>query len=311
MIITRIIEKSFNPGEPLYFFTDVERNLMNLLKETFEGKCYKGCFITKILKIIDTFDGLISSDEPDCTVSINVRFEVEAIIYTNGEIVPNCVLSKILSGKRFFISSISNNKSKVAILIDENNFNRVIREGQSAPIRVTNATFKIGNNTVFAKGELYLPKKPEIYTIKVDDLEEYLKSEKDKVKVLKNNLEKLKNANNIVKKIDSYFSPSSSQSKKNTKHLIDLFSGKISLSGEYVKFYKFAPYNTDLIIIEKTTIDESSVIIDSGVAVETIMNEINNHIEMTLQTGEFFADEKEFKKQDNVWKIYENINNIS
>lgn len=90
MKITKIVETSIDIKNPVRLFSNAEPKIIELLAQQFEGRCYKGCLINRILSIKKrSFCEVNRFSDPNIA-TINVVFEVTATVYAVGEIINGC-----------------------------------------------------------------------------------------------------------------------------------------------------------------------------------------------------------------------------
>lgn len=71
------------------FTTDLTTLLFEKLKKKFEHKCYRGAFISKVLRIVTHSAIVIKSNTVDGAGTVAVQFEVECIRYLKKELIPD------------------------------------------------------------------------------------------------------------------------------------------------------------------------------------------------------------------------------
>lgn len=108
MYETVIIRSSLDISDPTYVLASIEKNILNILKERFEKKCYRypagsdsvskaSLYIDQVLEIVSHTDPQISTlgSSIDCSIN-NIEFKVSAIRCTQGEILNGCVITQIV-----------------------------------------------------------------------------------------------------------------------------------------------------------------------------------------------------------------------
>lgn len=94
-LIRKIITVSIDVDDPINIASNINVNLLKLARETYEGICWDGILIKRVLDIVMKNDLMCAQEvEPDiCT--INLMLMVEGIVISVDDIIPNCeVISK-------------------------------------------------------------------------------------------------------------------------------------------------------------------------------------------------------------------------
>src|SRR5690606_4726605 len=91
MLIKKNIEVGIDILDPINVFTDFD-NITRILVDHYEGKCFRGCFIKKINKILRIGDCVINQDGSPTFGTLPVMIEVSAIVYAIGEVINGCVV---------------------------------------------------------------------------------------------------------------------------------------------------------------------------------------------------------------------------
>jgi hypothetical protein len=96
MIITKALETTIdfiNPND--IFSVNVDKFIMEQLTKRYANKCYQSILITSIKRIFKRSAIRIVDNRIDGAAQCDVSFEVEGIIYIEGEIIPNCKITEI------------------------------------------------------------------------------------------------------------------------------------------------------------------------------------------------------------------------
>lgn len=178
MLIKKNIEIGIDVQNPINIFTDPE-NIKHILEDRYEGKCYRGCYIKKINRILRIGDCVINQDGSPNFGTIPVIMEVTAVAYAVGEIINGCVVqNKDKSGIIICSTDIA------SIMLLSNKSLESITKGQTISIRVAGVRYNQGSSKISINAIPYLfTNKPIIY--KVNAI-----TEKDKL-LLDNVLERI------------------------------------------------------------------------------------------------------------------------
>jgi hypothetical protein len=89
MIITKLITTAVDISNCVNFCSDGD-NIRHLLENKFVGKCYRGCYIQRINKIVRVGECVINGN----TGTVAVIFEVTGLIFPAGDIICCTVINK-------------------------------------------------------------------------------------------------------------------------------------------------------------------------------------------------------------------------
>lgn len=143
MLIKKQYEFIVNLNSLELYAADLNIVILDKLRKTFEGRCYKSSLISKILRIIRRSFVRPAQNHTDGSGSVNVVFEAEAVIYNEHDIITNCVVKNVeRSGE--LICKIDH----AAIHIRGNVILRGIQIGQTIPIRVVAVRYSKGKDNI-------------------------------------------------------------------------------------------------------------------------------------------------------------------
>ena len=131
MLIKKTIETSLDLNNPLDIFSiNLNTIIINKLTDKYVNKCFNSCFILKINRIIRR-SMIYMKDSLDGGSYVNILFEVDAIVYTKGEIIHDVTIVK----KE--INGILHAKSKYAgIQLNMKSNSSIYNEGDIVPVIV-------------------------------------------------------------------------------------------------------------------------------------------------------------------------------
>jgi len=153
MIINKIIETSLTINNPIDVYSDSSKNIMNILIHKFKNKCYKGVLILDIIKIVKSSECIINQHGGECSGVMNIRFEVQAVVYNTNEVITGCLILKkdqgiIITSSQYASIMMTNHKSLDSIAI-----------GNIIPVCVAKASYSINSNKISVNAFPYFPSK--------------------------------------------------------------------------------------------------------------------------------------------------------
>ena len=170
---------------------DVIGLCMRHLTEKYVGKCYMSCLIIKINKILRHSLRYMSRGL-DGSAYISVSFEVDAIVYTKGEILNGCHIVKIESDGRIHAKS---KHAGIQIRQDTSGVN-IYKEDQIVPFIVNRTQYNPAQNAVSVEAIPFTPSFPDniIYAVgKPLSEEDY-----NRIKELFDQIDNLKKSINLM-----------------------------------------------------------------------------------------------------------------
>ncbi len=126
------------------YTSDLTALLFEKVKKKFQLKCYRGFFISKVIRIINHSAIVIKNNTVDATGSVSVNFEVEGIQYVKKELIPNVIVTNAASNLMGNSLHFSNDYVRgILQMKQESNraFLDVIPEKSQIPVIVTEAAY--------------------------------------------------------------------------------------------------------------------------------------------------------------------------
>jgi hypothetical protein len=151
MIITKTLEVGINIQNCISVCTDMN-NILSILANDYEGKCFKSCYIVKIEKIVRTSRCMIAQDVEPTFGTISVMFQATVIVYTPGEVINGC---KVLKRDQKGNLTCATNIADIVVAAHQNTAS--ISEGQIVSIRVGRVGYNALSNRVSIGGLIFLP----------------------------------------------------------------------------------------------------------------------------------------------------------
>jgi hypothetical protein len=320
---------------------DIDSIVMDKLRK-YEGKCLSSSMVEKITRIIQRSMWTPAQNLADGSGNINVIFEAVAIIYTEGDIVTNCIVDNIerTEGRLGFICRTDH----AAVHIRGNTNLRGIQPGQIIPIRVNTVRYSKGQQSItinatpyFQTMEFFLYKTDiDPSTVNQEDLEvlrNLLEQQAEAEKTLKEDEAKL------VKFFQSTFHPFKSDKIKSpakfnnksivaeAKRLVDTI-GKEVKSGSSVMYSIRHPQHTrdsvDFFHVSESDLKKEAgktellnpkskiyriKIVRENYARILIMylEEHISYLRMIHEMTKIFNTEEKRKNHKNIWAIYDRL----
>lgn len=141
MRIKKNITTRLNVRDPIALYQSPDA-LLGLLRRTFEGKCFAECFITTVNKIIREGECIINREgEPDFA-TVDVQFEVSAVVYNAGDIIPDMKISSAVRGGHI-ITGNSKRDPHLVVALKINEQLEALKAGEVVPVQVCRAKYRV------------------------------------------------------------------------------------------------------------------------------------------------------------------------
>lgn len=96
MQIQKILYSTVVLTDPnLIYSKNTEQILQNEIVKKYLKKCYNGCYITKIIEIINRSELIYVETRSDIAVTCNVAFKVDCIVVEINEVIHDCTIARI------------------------------------------------------------------------------------------------------------------------------------------------------------------------------------------------------------------------
>ncbi len=303
MIITKVIEKGIDVHSPIEFFSDPEKNILSRLRKDLEKKCYAGCFIISVDRVLRYSDALIDQEVDNVHAKLNVAFEVTACIYSPGDVITGCKVIK--NGAQGHILCSKDNAS---IWLNADTRLAAIREGQLITIRVGACSFSINQPTITINAYPFLPsKKYTSYYINTAnhtdtdraifaDLRKKIEDEQAKIAEMPKGLYDM-----FEKLVHSYKEIEVLGSDKT----IDIFLPMNNNGGEFTGWVSRNPImNLAKPLLYLETDPEEASNLHSAVAYTQCLTDYFNHLRIIRELTEIYSSKDVLQEHKNVLSIY-------
>lgn len=140
MLTKKIIQLRLDINDiNLIYSPNYDDSLIQLLnsEDTYINKCYKSMLIKKITRIINKGTLNCKNNCLDGSVYIDVICEVEGIIYEKGEVIHNCLVTKVDNNKAYCI----NDELICMLNLDTKNYS--VSEGDLVPVQVIETSYNL------------------------------------------------------------------------------------------------------------------------------------------------------------------------
>lgn len=190
MLITKIISIGLDIQNTVNVYSDLEANVRGILIDRYEGRCLRAGYIQKINKIIKMSDCRINQDGNPTFGTIDVIFEVSAVIYAIGEVINGCEV--INKDKRIIICSTP----ITSIMLNADESLESVRKGQKISVRVGGAKYNIGAQRISINAIPYMfITSTTIYQISSSDNKLYLQPMLERVQKEESDIDALRKSN--------------------------------------------------------------------------------------------------------------------
>ncbi len=151
MLITKLISIGVNIQNCIGLFTDAN-NLKSIIKEKFEGKCFRCCLVKSVDRIVRVSDCVINQEGSPNYGVINAIVEITGIVYGPGEIINGCTVTN--KGDHGVIICSTEHAS---IIIQSHRTLESIQPGQKISIRVGQTRYGIGASKIAVNAVPFIP----------------------------------------------------------------------------------------------------------------------------------------------------------
>lgn len=303
MIGTKVITVSVDIRNPINVCGDLENNMMNILRDKYEGKCYKSALIIKIANIVAISDCYINQLGEPTFGTVDVMFEAQVQYYDEGEIVTGCV---IVNKDSYGITCMT--EHACIMIATEPNIQSLVKD-QKIAIRVVKALYKIGASKISINGVPYLPmKKYYIYRVFVEpsvNIGDYLAPILNRIKAEQESVVE-SNARKFFEHIIYAFKEiSSPQGKTVTFGEAISSANQFKLIGRDTKMH---PLTDSLQFYEDLPNDPNAILFATEmpvhVALLRLFEEYCGNMQCVREMLEIYKSETEFASHKNLWAIF-------
>ena len=300
MYVEKVLECTLNIENALVVFSNLKENLLHILADKFEGRCYQNLLIKNIVSIIRNSEGIFNNLSNECIVTMHVIFKAEGISFAPGNVVVGCkVIHKnpnIVLGQTEDASvTMANSKELAPITI-----------GQFIPVRVLEVLYTIYNNRISIRVEPYIPSKTfRIYEINgsvpVEKLTEFQMIVTDEIAAFS----KLKGSNaSAVDFFSKIIHPHAEPSV--AEPLVEFASMQANFKGWYGRDSRLAIGVAGVVHYDEAP--EGEVITGSPVTMlENLVTDYVSQLRLVRELVEFYSTQKLLQDHRNLWKVLSQV----
>lgn len=283
------------------FCADYDAMLLNILKRKFTGICYKSVYILDIVKILNRSNLNAKNKTLDGGLYVDVIFEVDGLVYENGDIIHGCKIVKIQN------NGIIHVKSKYASLKMKNISNiNIYSENDVIPAIVMVVKYNLFDPEISISAiPLHPLQKNDIY-YKIKDVvpDDAVEGIKDEISILMSMYNDLSKKNT---KVLSFFNTllypyNIIRTFKNTKKIkpIDLLSLK---HGDMILDTDSPLYNIDILYVTDP-IEETVIELNAEELYYKLISGLKKNINILSEFVENYDTLDKIKNTAHIWKAY-------
>lgn len=287
--------------------------LLNKIKKMYEGRCLNSTLITKINKISQQSDVYCSKNDNIGSSELDIRFEADAVVFNDGNIIPNCEIKTIETTGQIICLA-----PNVVIRLEINRLIQSLGPESKIPVKVNNSSYQFGRREITVNGEAYFHPQNEyiIYQVKFDDNKTFSQESSEQFQILtdkiKEEIKSIPKSTNYSYFVDLFY-PLNKVSEEKHKDLISILE-----YADYIKqdnfVFKHPTVNesTGKIYVmqdrpsEKFTKDyEVSFVIEKAdTVIYQMLREYLNYLIMLRKYSELYDTKEKLDTNKKVWKLY-------
>lgn len=307
MRVKKNIEIGIDIYDPINVYADSDV-ILHIVADRYENRCYRGCFILKVNKILRMGECVIAQNGGDSYGTIPIIIEVDAIVYAVGEIINGCVVNN--KDKMNMIVCASQHAN---IILMSSTLMNAITTNHIISVRVVNVKYVHGEDkvSVSAIPFMFAPK-PLIFKVGeydnetvelIADVVSRIESEEEKMAVLKKKSAAWKTFDTLLY---AYAKPQKAPVGAKEYRLHDIVKTKkfpalylsrdsrINLSTDVVYGYDKMPAITAIV---REDIAPANVMI-------ALLEDYCGHMRMIREMIEIYSTEKIIANHRVLWQIY-------
>ena len=315
MIFQKIFEKIVTLKDVnIIYSIDIDNILLNKIKDTFEKKCYKSCYILLVNKIIRRSNLNFNNKDLNASVNISIMFEATILKYDIYDIINNVKIITITDDKIICQSDSSSILIKSDKNLDSFKMNQIIS------VRVGKCSYTTGESKISITAFPFIPIIEEDIFYKIKELTKNEKEElnnsyimniiNEEENIKKDILKKLKNKWNYFNNL-LYPYKTNKKLNKNIKE-IDIFNfdligiNIISLSShQNISNQKIYLINSDIKSNQKKFGSEEFPIEEKSLSIYIILlTKYYKHIKCINELSNLYSDTETFDNHINIFDLY-------
>jgi hypothetical protein len=283
------------------YSADIESVLLSKLKENYQNRCYKGCFIVNIIQILDRSHIYIDKRNLQCSTTISIKFEADVMIYEYLDIICNNTIENITKAR----IECKSGKNAIYINVNGQDFSS-LQVGQIIPIVVGKATYQPLQSTISINAFPFVPILIDDVIYKIDKLSEEDKQilnssiiekitvEQKKLRMLSK--DRLKFFTDLLYPFENKINPD------NSVKLEDIL--KLESSG-YISMLNILDNSEHMLAVYKDAQDDNLVISTDPLTVyKVLLNNYFKYLRTIIELCETYKDDKIYNSHTNVFDLY-------
>jgi hypothetical protein len=306
MLVYKTIEVSLDIEDPISTYANANTNILRKLQAKYEGRCYAGCFIMKVLNIVKRSECIIMQNTESCDGSINVMFRAQVIQLLPGEVLHNNKIIKKELERKLLVAT----NNICSLNINTEGIYDSVAPGQKVPAVIVQSLCTVGSDHVTAYANPYVPTAA------------FTAYNFNGVKVEKKHLETLKEIKSLIDDAVEKFEELLPADVEFFSNLIYPFKTKKTITDKVILLDDIKegvtlnvlarPSSMDLnkkqayfIDPTKYTCDVKNV--DAGEGIHALYTEFYQRIELIIGFVETYKTKDDKESHINLWKIFNNI----
>lgn len=316
MKVTKILETRLDIIDiNSIFCSDYEKNIMSMLKNKYNNRCFKSIYILDVNRIVARSNLHCKNKVLDGSTYIDVSFEISGIVYEKGDIIHNCKIIQINN------NGTMHAKSKYASIHIKNIDGLVVfKEMEEVPVIVNMTRYNIFEDEISVSAIPFIPilKKSTVFKITdalVNDestfdlfdfnqLNKYLdmvQTESKNNKIVFKFFTELLHPYKVVKDFNL-----GKKTKIDLTTLLELKNDNLLYTPESKLNASecFILNDTDLKKLEKIYPDTSIININHKEYIYHTLNNYSKNLECLLEFMQIYNTEEKIKQNTKFWSLY-------
>lgn len=162
----RFITQLDTDNPSIYMALDIDKSVLQLLREKFAGRCFQGCYIVDVIEINKRSPMLSEWNRSGGSFTCHVEFLVNCVVYNKGDIIPDAKIVGIMSNGMFIL-----NFKYGSIGLPPSPKLQLFKMGQIIPVRVSDISYEAYRTGISCIAQPLLPQIEEF-----DEKEFYIKA---------------------------------------------------------------------------------------------------------------------------------------
>lgn len=298
----RVIELTYSvdTDRPCHYLSNKTTNILTNIKEEFEKKCFNNKYVLEVLEIIKTSFPRAQVANDSGKVTVNVIFSAKVLVFPPELILPDATIH--ISNSQILAST-----DTLYISLLKDTTNKILMNGQRAPIIIEDTVKYNTGNQANAIGHLFLPSvfnKNKVYKITGELNEKTFNALQPYIKLLEKQEPELSSIKKDVSELFALCDKSKLEEKgvdivklaksQNTVDVTGYWFKNINNKMESSLYIKaFRPTTETTNVVELNVVD----------TFREILWHIYNMRVLVIGVSQYSPEDKQ--KSDNIWKLIE------